>query len=145
MSRLQNKTKSIKTFLLIFVVVVTVLIFAAQTGFSTIKFRGNIEDEISKKLEFQAGAEAEKLFSNIALVGKCTELQAYNVATLGYKDYEKLLDIAKKYVEENELACGSGIWLEPYIYDENTKYFGPYMYKENGEVEMCIRDRWFMV
>ncbi len=47
MSRLQNKTKSIKTFLLIFVVVVTVLIFAAQTGFSTIKFRGNIEDEIS--------------------------------------------------------------------------------------------------
>ncbi|HAF17557.1 MAG: methyl-accepting chemotaxis protein [Thermacetogeniaceae bacterium] len=136
MSRLQNKTKSIKTFLLIFVVVVTVLIFAAQTGFSTIKFRGNIEDEISKKLEFQAGAEAEKLFSNIALVGKCTELQAYNVATLGYKDYEKLLDIAKKYVEENELACGSGIWLEPYIYDENTKYFGPYMYKENGEVEL---------
>ena len=136
MSRSQNKRKSIKTFLLIFIVVVTVVIFAAQTGFSTIKFKGNIEDEISKKLEFQAGAEAEKLFSNIALVGKCTELQAYNVATLGYKDYEKLLDIAKKYVEENELACGSGIWLEPYIYDENTKYFGPYMYKENGEVEL---------
>ena len=136
MSRSQNKTKSIKTFLLIFIVVVTVVIFAAQTGFSTIKFKGNIEDEISKKLEFQAGAEAEKLFSNIALVGKCTELQAYNVATLGYEDYENLLDIAKKYVEENELACGSGIWLEPYIYDENTKYFGPYMYKENGEVEL---------
>lgn len=136
MSRFWEKRKSIKIFLLAIIVVLTVVIFAAQTGFSTYRFKANIVDEISKGLGFQAGEEAEKLFGSIMMVGKCTELQAYNVATIGYRNSEQLLAVAKKYVEENELACGSGIWLEPYLYDENTQYFGPYMYKENGNVDL---------
>lgn len=135
MAGLGNK-KSIKLFLTVIIVIITILIFAAQTGYSILNFRNNIVSEINSKLDFQAGEESEKLFSKIMEVGKFTEIQAYNVSTLGYSDYEKLLAVAKSYVEKNDLACGSGIWLEPYLYNAQTKYFGPYMYKENGQVDL---------
>jgi methyl-accepting chemotaxis protein len=131
-----GRSKSIKIFLLVTIVVLTVVIFSAQTGFSALRFRANIVDEIGERLSFQAGEEAEKFFETIMMVGKCAELQAYNVATIGYQNSEQLLAVAKKYVEENDLAYGSGIWLEPYVYDENTQYFGPYVSKENGKVDL---------
>jgi len=101
-----------------------------------ISFRGNIVAEINNKLIYQAGEEAEKFYASVDSVGKLAQIQAYEVAALGPQNYEKLLNAAKSYVEKNDLACGSGIWLEPYVYDAKTKYFGPYMYKDNGKVEL---------
>lgn len=131
--------RSIRGFLISVIVVLTVFVFAAQTGFSILKFRANIVDEISRGLVFQAEKEAEKLSSRLNEVGKYTEVQALNVATIGYRNSEQLLATAKKFVEENGLICGSGIWLEPYVYDENTKYYGPYVYKDparGGKAEL---------
>lgn len=136
---MRGSQKSIRTFLLAVIVVLTVVIFAVQTGFTSSKIKAYIVDEIGRSLTFQAGEEAQKLYGHIVEVGKCSELQALNVAAIGYRNSEQLLAIAKKYVEENELACGSGIWLEPYLYDKNTKYYGPYMYRDpsqGGKVDL---------
>jgi methyl-accepting chemotaxis protein len=101
-----------------------------------ISFKNNIITEISDKLVYQAGEASEKFYASVDSVGKLAQIQAYEVAALDPQSYEKLLEAAKIYVEKNELACGSGIWLEPYVYDEKTKYFGPYMYKDNDKVEL---------
>mgnify|MGYP000846263640 CR=1 FL=1 len=127
---------SIRTLLIFTVVFLTVIVFAVQTIYSMISFRGNIVAEINNKLIYQAGEEAEKFYASVDSVGKLAQIQAYEVAALGPQNYEKLLNAAKSYVEKNDLACGSGIWLEPYVYDAKTKYFGPYMYKDNGKVEL---------
>ncbi len=131
--------RSIRGYLLSVVVVLTLAIFAAQAGFSLYKFRSNTVSEISKGLAFQAEKEAEKLSDRLADVGKYAEIQALNVAAIGYRNTEQLLAVAKRFVEGNELICGSGYWLEPYLYDQNTKYYGPYVYKDpsrGGEAEL---------
>lgn len=127
---------SIRTLLISAVIVLTVIVFAVQTIYSMISFKNNIITEISDKLVYQAGEASEKFYASVDSVGKLAQIQAYEVAALGPQSYEKLLEAAKTYVEKNELACGSGIWLEPYVYDEKTKYFGPYMYKDNDKVEL---------
>ncbi len=136
MKKTKENQKSIKSFLILVIVILTVIVFAAQATYSFLKFRENIIQEIGNKISFQAGEEAEKLYASIMTVGKFAELQAYNVSEIGYENYEQLLNVAKKFVEDTELAIGSGIWLEPYVFDKDTKYFGPYMYKENGKVEL---------
>lgn len=127
---------SIRTLLISAVIVLTVIVFAVQTIYSMISFKNNIITEISDKLVYQAGEASEKFYASVDSVGKLAQIQAYEVAALDPQSYEKLLEAAKTYVEKNELACGSGIWLEPYVYDEKTKYFGPYMYKDNDKVEL---------
>lgn len=136
MKKSKETQRSVKSFLISVIVILTVIIFAAQATYSFLKFRENIIQEIGNKISYQAGEEAEKLYASIMTVGKFAELQAYNVSAIGYENYEQLLNVAKKFVEDTDLAIGSGIWLEPYVFDKDTKYFGPYMYKENGKVEL---------
>jgi len=46
-------------------------------------------------------------------------------------DYRAIIE---KMVSMNPNTLGSGLWLEKYIYDSNTKYFGPYVYKDGNEL-----------
>lgn len=46
-------------------------------------------------------------------------------------DYEKMLgDI----IQTNDIVLGSGLWFEPYAYDADEEYVGPYIYKDGGSV-----------
>lgn len=47
------------------------------------------------------------------------------------EDYRKFLE---EMVPLNSNTLGVGIWLEPYQYDRDTKFFGPYVYKEGEKV-----------
>lgn len=136
---MKGSRRSIRVYLLSVVVGLTLVIFVAQAGFSLYKFRSNTVSEISKGLAFQAEKEAERLAAQLGEVGKYAEVQALNVAAIGYRNTEQLLAVAKRFVEGNELICGSGYWLEPYVYDQSTKYYGPYVYKDpsrGGEAEL---------
>ena len=53
-----------------------------------------------------------------------TDYKEASIAT-----YRKLLE---RIVSDNEIALGSGLWFEPYVYDSDEKYVGPYIYKDNG-------------
>lgn len=44
--------------------------------------------------------------------------------------YEEMLSAL---VKEDKLVLGSGIWFEPYIFDEKEKYIGPYVYKDGDK------------
>ena len=45
--------------------------------------------------------------------------------------YEAMLT---EIINDNEMVLGSGLWFEPYVYDENEKYVGPYVYKDGSSV-----------
>jgi len=46
-------------------------------------------------------------------------------------DYKAIIE---KMVSLNANTLGSGLWLEKYAYDNNTKYFGPYVYKDGDSL-----------
>lgn len=37
-------------------------------------------------------------------------------------------------IKENELVLGSGLWFEPYAFDEKEEYMGPYVMKDDGKI-----------
>ena len=43
-----------------------------------------------------------------------------------------------KAIFNSELVIGSGIWFEPYVYDENEKYEGPYVYKDGDSAKITF-------
>ncbi|MBB6214239.1 methyl-accepting chemotaxis protein [Anaerosolibacter carboniphilus] len=51
--------------------------------------------------------------------------------TLNKEDYRTIIE---KILPLNKNTLGSGIWLEPYTYSEETQYFGPYIYKDGDQL-----------
>lgn len=47
--------------------------------------------------------------------------------TLSKEDYRKAIE---QILTLNQNTLGIGIWLEPYTYSQDTRYFGPYIYKD---------------
>ncbi len=39
-----------------------------------------------------------------------------------------------KIISNNDSILGSGIWFEPYVFDKNEMYIGPYWYKDGSEI-----------
>ncbi len=39
-----------------------------------------------------------------------------------------------KIISKNDSVLGSGIWFEPYVFDQNEMYVGPYWYKDGGSI-----------
>lgn len=39
-----------------------------------------------------------------------------------------------KIISNNDTVLGSGIWFEPYVFDEKEMYVGPYWYKDGGQI-----------
>mgnify|MGYP002715350444 CR=1 FL=1 len=87
----------------------------------------------------------EKIQANLAQELNDIEAEVQSVSTLAVNisdmvgstyrnmklpEYEALF---AKLIFSNEVILGSGIWFEPYSYDKNEQYVGPYIYKEGNE------------
>lgn len=51
--------------------------------------------------------------------------------SLTKEDYKNVIE---QILSLNKNTLGIGIWLEPYTYNKATKYFGPYIYKEEDKL-----------
>ncbi len=82
------------------------------------ELRANIQ-EIEGKLK-----EVEILADSIAI----SVASSYTYTQ--WEDYEKML---QDMIATNDIVLGSGLWFEPNAYDPEQKYYGPYVYKDNGQ------------
>ena len=44
------------------------------------------------------------------------------------------ISVIEKMLSLNPNSLGSGIWLEKYVYDSKTEYFGPYIYRDGDNI-----------
>lgn len=129
--------KSIRTYFLLLVALVTVVIFAGQSTYSFLRFKHNVEDEVKQKTSHKAEKEAETLFRELSEISQMAVLFADDVKAYFPKiNTEQLLALEKEYISENDMVVGGGFWLEPYVYDKKTKYYGPYLYKDQGQIRL---------
>lgn len=89
------------------------------------------ENVMTAELEAQEGNIAEYLdsVSNMAIV--IADMVEMNYQTESMTGYEKILG---NMIQDNDLVLGSGLWFEPFAYDENEKYMGPYVYKDGSGI-----------
>ena len=97
--------------------------------------RNIVEDEIQQRLEIQMSDAINEIQNYLTAHKKTVHGLAKTVETLG-QDISKqgYIDLLTNYLEINEETLGSGVWFEPYMYEDTLKYFGPYAYKDADSV-----------
>lgn len=94
-----------------------------------------IESEMDARMNVQATAILESFRADLntpAALGKTVaRFTEKSNRTLSKEQYSLFL---QNTVPSYPLVVGSGVWFEPFAYKADVKYFGPYIYKVNGQV-----------
>ncbi len=85
----------------------------------------NMESELSA----QEGKMGEYLDSVSNMATQIANMVETSYTAVPMSEYEKML---ANIISDNEIVLGSGLWFEPYVFDANEKYMGPYVYKDGG-------------
>ncbi|MBM7868202.1 HAMP domain-containing protein [Heliobacterium gestii] len=125
--------KSIKSLLVGFTLLLTVVIFAVQTVVGFLFTKTNVDESTLSRLRLQAEMEAARLESQLLVTGAISQTIANDVGVIGPQHSEELLTMTRAHLTSLPLSVGAGFWLEPGVYPEKGKYFGPYIYKDGAE------------
>ena len=125
------KFKSIRTALLSIILPLAMLGMIAISIISYSYSKSIINNEIAEKMNFQMQYITEniekRLLKHEQLASSLTKAIESSIATADETTY---VSIIQKFVTTNEDTFGCGIWFEPYRFDPEQKYFGPYAYKD---------------
>lgn len=129
------KFKSIGVKLLACILPVVIVAMVVLTVISANSSRSIIDDQISSRMDAeltaQAGKIGEQLNSVSAMAVAISKTVETTYKTTDLATYEKSL---AEIIQSNDIVLGSGIWFEPYTYDKNEKYVGPYIVKDGDKV-----------
>lgn len=125
---------SIKTKILSFIPIMIIVVLVIS-GVSYIFAKNEIEEEIESRLARQAGETAgdmETLLSEHQRIGEAlAEVAGQKGTTFNEEDYQSLQE---RLIGMNDPTFGIGVWFEPYAYDEDTEFFGPYSFRDGEEI-----------
>lgn len=130
------KLTSIQAKTLLFIMPLLLLVMLSLSGISYYYSRQTIEAELQKEMSLQMSATLEnfntKLTSHKAIPETLARVTENIGDALPKTHYARLLE--KNLDLNNKLTFGIGIWFEPGRYKSDIKYFGPYVYKDNGKI-----------
>lgn len=125
---------SIKTKILSFIPIMIIVVLVIS-GLSYIFAKNEIEEEIESRLARQAGETAgdmETLLSEHQRIGEAlAEVAGQKGTTFNEEDYQSLQE---RLIGMNDATFGIGVWFEPYAYDEDTEFFGPYSFRDGEDI-----------
>jgi len=127
--------KSLRSTILFLVLSLTCFIFICQMLFTSFNYQRALVSEIENSLRLQAIDEAAKLNDKFQDVGKIAAFMANNIEALPEYDTTAIMAVLEKNMQSSDLVYGAGYWLEPYEYDQETKYYGPYLYKDGERIK----------
>lgn len=97
-------------------------------------------DIINALVESRIENTRQDIYRTLETSGGLSNLLADTVqhanTTLSQDQYQQILE---KYVNMSNVIYGAGIWYEPYMYDANREFFGPYVYRD-GEQFVFTQD-----
>lgn len=128
--------KSLKSTILLLVLSLTCLIFITQMLITSFDYQRALISEIQNSLKLQSIDEAAKLDAKLQDVGRIAVFLANNIEASQQYDTPAVMAVLEKNMQSSELIYGSGFWLEPYEYDQETEYYGPYLYKDGSQIKL---------
>ncbi|MDO0822464.1 methyl-accepting chemotaxis protein [Desulfosporosinus nitroreducens] len=95
-----------------------------------------LKDEIQNKMTAQLNGTINDIEKQLTAHDTLLQGLARTVESVGNgitaDEYASLL---KKIITANNVTFGAGVWYEPYAYNNDTQYFGPYVFKDkDGKV-----------
>ncbi len=136
---MSKTASSIKTLFIVSIVALTAVLLIIQTIMNVREFSASMGEQVQHTLSGKAGEITGKLDQRILQISQKTEGLASATSSIKSYDLDVMYDIQKKYIESDPLIIGSGFWFEPNAYQEGTKFFGPYQYRDgSGKIVLTM-------
>jgi len=125
----------IRTKTLLAIMPILLLIMASLSWVSYHYSYQIIETELNKQMNLQLEATLKDFRSHLnsykstgETIARFTEKGGNSITKNQYAAF------LQNAITSNALILGSGVWFEPFQYNTAVKYFGPYAYKDKGQV-----------
>lgn len=118
------------TIIPVVLLVMAILAFVSMETSKTI-INEQITTSMEAELRAQDGAMSEYLDSVSNMATTIADLVETSYTSTAMPEYEKIL---ANIISNNEIVLGSGLWFEPYAYDPNAQFMGPYVYKDGDKI-----------
>ena len=129
------KFKKIGTKMLVVILPVVILAMLLLTAVIGCSSRDIINDQIDSRMQeelsAQSGVMGEDLHTVSSMAQSISRVVATTYQTTSMDTYEKMLG---ELIQDNDMVSGSGLWFEPYAYQADAEYMGPYVYKDGDQL-----------
>lgn len=133
MRRIYLKTikSKIMAFILPIAIIGLLVLSAVSYQTSSVIINTEIEAKMDMKLDNAIASIQKTLYAH----QRIAESLAEAVEVVGLQmTKEQYASILEGFAGINNETLGAGIWFEAYKYKPDMKYFGPYVYKDNGKI-----------
>ncbi|WP_051412096.1 methyl-accepting chemotaxis protein [Halonatronum saccharophilum] len=113
--------------------VLAIIIFAIQIYLNTSTYEENLLEETKLHLTARTNEEVSKVNSEFLIIDEAARGLSQIISES--RDTEFNLRYIENLISGLELVMGSGFWMEPYEYDQEKEYYGPYIYLDGGKLE----------
>ncbi len=130
MKKLSLKTKMLLCILPVMAIAMIILTYIASQELSA-----NIQEANTTSMFQQVTANATGVDSKLEIV----RTTAVNIAEMVSTSYQFVtMDNYKgtliKIINDNDTILGCGLWFEPYAFDKEQQYIGPYWYRDGSDI-----------
>ncbi|WP_026508681.1 methyl-accepting chemotaxis protein [Butyrivibrio sp. MC2013] len=129
------KFKSIQVRMLAMIVPIIAIAMIALTAVAAVSSIKSVDERVGYEMSAHTQSNVNDIGKKLTFVQSAAIALSEAVdSTYKSASLEEYQDLITEIIESSDMFLGSGIWLEPYVRDENEKYFGPYVYKSGSEV-----------
>ena len=127
--------KKISTKMLGVILPVVIVSMAVLTLISVSTSKNIINQQISERMNTELIAQMNGINEQLNIVGRTSrdlsKMVGSTYQNISITSYEEIL---KQITADNSNVLGCGIWFEPYAFDSQQEYMGPYVYKDGPEL-----------
>ncbi len=125
--------KKIGTKMLVLILPVLIAAQILLTVISAVSSQNLVDEKTQQAMSAELRANNSEIESKLKEVEILADSIAISVANsysfTEWGSYEKMLE---SMIDSNDIVLGSGLWFEPYAYDPEQQYYGPYVMKDGG-------------
>lgn len=129
------KFKRISLKMLSTILPITIIAMLVLTIVSAKYSKSIIDDQIGNRMAAELssieGDMGEYLHSVSNMATTISRVVETSYKDLPMSEFEAIL---ANIIADNDIVLGSGLWFEPYVFDKNEKYMGPYVYKDGDQI-----------
>ena len=126
--------KSLRVLLAIIVIGATMLLVLSQNAIIMWVFGSTLSESIINSKEGNVSEIADKVNKDISEIGQVGDVLNDVISSSKNYDADSLLPVYTKILSRYDLVVGSGFWFEPNYYKKDSKFYGPYFYKDGSKV-----------
>ena len=112
-----------------------IIALVVLTSVSAVNSKKTINTEVQKTMNAELSANSAKINADLDIVRtQCVSLAREVGMYYTQTSMDTFRDSFSEAVTESDIINGAGIWFEPYVYDPEQMYMGPYWYKDGGSI-----------